>query len=121
MSELTPVPISFKSKEVNAADVHPLIFHAIAQAGFVWGAVGAQELIVTSLKDGSHRKGSRHRQEICTAVDLRTHNLPGEAAREEARRLLRDLLGGNFVVLYEYPETQNAHMHVSYVGDGKPA
>ena len=37
-----PVPISFKSKETDATNIHPAIFHALSVAAWeVWGQLGA--------------------------------------------------------------------------------
>ena len=116
------VPISFKSRETDATRIHPAIFQAIATAAWtVWGPLGATELIVTALRDGSHRPGSRHKQEPCTAVDIRSKSLPNEEARQTARTQLQEILGPAFKVLYESPDTPNQHIHISYVHDGKPA
>lgn len=119
------VPIRFKSKETDATNVHPAIFQAIATAAWsVWNQVGATELVVTSLRDGSHRVGSRHKQEICTAVDIRSKG-SGAIAREEdrirARGILQDVLGSAFKVLLENLGEPNEHFHISYIADGKPA
>lgn len=116
------VPISFKSKETDATRIHPAIFQAIATAAWsVWGHLGATELIVTALRDGSHRVGSRHKQEPNTAVDIRSRSLPTMEARYAARDELQEVLGKAFKVLLENPGTPNEHIHVSYIADGKPA
>lgn len=116
------VPISFKSKETDATKIHPAIFQAIATAAWaVWGHLGATELIVTALRDGSHRVGSRHKQELCTAVDIRSRSLPTLEARQAARDELQDVLGKAFKVLLENIGTPNEHFHISYVADGRPA
>lgn len=116
------VPISFKSKETDATKIHPAIFQAITTAAWsVWGHLGATELIVTALRDGSHRVGSRHKQEICTAVDIRSRSLPTEEAKFAARDELQAVLGKSFKVLYENPGEPTQHIHVSYIADGKAA
>lgn len=119
------VPISFKSKETDATRIHPAIFQAIATAAWsVWATHGATELVVTALRDGSHRPGSRHKQEICTAVDLRSKGagaMPREQDRVRAKEVLQSVLGPAFRVLLENLGTPNEHIHVSYIADGKPA
>ncbi len=120
------VPIRFKSKETDAVGyVHPAIFQAISMAAWsVWAQFGAEELVVTALRDGSHRVGSRHKQEICTAVDIRSKG-PGAIAKEEdrvrAREVLQATLGSAYKVILENLGEPNEHIHVSYVADGKPA
>lgn len=122
---MTGVPISFKSKETDATRIHPAIFQAIAVAAWsVWPQVGATELVVTALRDGSHRVGSRHKQEVCTAVDIRSKG-PGAIATEDdrirARGILQDVLGGAYKVILEHLGEPNEHFHVSYITDGRPA
>ena len=119
------VPICFKSKETDATNVHSAIFQAIATAAWsVWPQFKATELVVTALRDGSHRVGSRHKQEVCTAVDIRSKG-PGALGAEEnrvrAREILQATLGNAYRVILENLGEPTEHIHVSYVADGKPA
>ena len=123
------IPVSFKEDNESTEDiegvlvrrVHPAMFAVVVKAAPAWEACGATELVVTAFANGKHRVGSRHLANICTAVDLRTHNLPDEKSRVRARKLLATAVGPDFKVLYEYPRTPDAHIHVSYIADGKPA
>lgn len=110
------VRISFKDLSVKANKIRPEIFHAIATAADVWENYGADELIVTSLNDGSHRQGSYHY--TGDAVDIRTKNLPSSAAKRNARDLLAGRLGKDFDVILEDLGGSNEHVHLEW--DQKP-
>lgn len=85
--------IRYKAGVSDPAKACREIREAIAVAASVWGEfVGdAGELVVTSLNDGAHRPESYHGKG--QAVDLRTSNLPNDAARRTAARRLGARLG----------------------------
>lgn len=114
------VKIRFKSAEVDAytGGISPAIFFAISEAAVAWGVGGADELIVTALRNGQHRLGSRHFKG--EGVDIRSKNLP-PVVRQSAVERLRLALGQRWKVLLESPGQENEHVHISYVADGGPA
>lgn len=120
------VPVRFKNRETDATGhVHPAIFQAISMAAWsVWPQFGAEELVVTSLRDGSHRVGSRHKQDVCTAVDIRSKGeggIPKADDRPRAREVLQATLGAAYRVILEKVGEPNEHFHISYIADGRPA
>lgn len=84
--------VHFKTGVSPIAAAHPMIKALLPTAASVWGEF-VEELWVTSLNDGNHRKKSFHYSD--QAVDLRTRNLPSEAAKRSATRKLADLLGAS--------------------------
>lgn len=103
--------ISFKSPAVTVAGINPKIFHALATAAELYGAKGVGTLVVTSLKDGEHRVGSRHYSG--NAADLRTHNVP-QALRDPLAHDLAKALGVGYLVLLEKPGGPVEHIHVEW-------
>lgn len=104
--------ITFKEPLVRAYQIAPQVFAALAKADGIWISLGAAELVVTSLNDGSHSTGSLHYKGL--AADLRTHNLPSPQARVEAWRRLKAALGSAYDVLHEHVGTPNEHVHLEY-------
>lgn len=90
----------------------PEIMLAIFIAEGVWHEHGADELVITSGREGVHKPGSYHYQEPGQAVDLRSKNLP-EIKRQAARDALASRLGPSYRVLLEHDPP---HVHVEYRG-----
>jgi hypothetical protein len=67
-------------------------------------------IVVTSANDSTHSANSRHYTD--EALDIRTKNLPSEAAARQLVVALREELGPAFTVLYEGAGTPNAHLHL---------
>ena len=111
------IRITFKDASVKANKIRPEIFSAIATAADVWENYGADELVVTSLNDGSHRQGSYHY--TGDAVDIRSKNLPSSAAKRNARDLLAARLGKDFDVILEDLGGPNEHVHIEH-DENKP-
>ena len=64
-------------------------------------------LVITSANDSVHAQKSRHYSN--EALDIRTHNLKNPV---EVQKLLKSNLGEKFTVLFESPNTPNAHLHI---------
>lgn len=98
--------ISFK-KGVDCTGIIPLMFNAMVMVHTCYRENGQDNLVITSLRDGKHMKGSKHYQG--RAFDVRTRDV------EECDVLLhivedcRRILGDQFdVVLHK------THMHIEY-------
>ncbi len=93
-------------KGVDQRDVHPTIWYAL---GLVEGIyrINAVKLVVTSLRDGKHKEGSKHYDGL--AVDLRTKNV-AIGLLDAVYRSVRNVLEpyGFDVVL------EKDHIHVEY-------
>lgn len=87
--------------------LRPEIVLAIHTAEGVWSKYGADELVVTSVLDGTHKRKSEHR--VGSAVDLRIHNLPGEVWRSVAEELQERLTQELYDIILE-----RDHIHVEY-------
>jgi len=81
---------------------------AIGEAREVWRSQGA-DLVVTSVIDGTHKRGSAHY--AGRAVDLRVHNLQDPA---KARSELAQALGQDFDCILEAAGTPGAHLHLEF-------
>ena len=90
---------------VKAGGLQPEILLAIMEAREVFRDLGA-ELVITSLFDGQHMKGSLHYQGM--AVDFRTRHL-SQADRGLAAQRLRVALGPQYDVVLE-----SSHIHCEF-------
>ena len=90
---------------VKAAGLKPEILLAICEAREVYRELDA-ELVITSLLDGQHMKGSLHYKGL--AVDLRTRHL-SKADRGIAAQRLRVALGPEYDVVLE-----GSHIHIEH-------
>lgn len=73
----------------------------------------SQVLVITSVSDGKHMKGSRHYK--FEAADVGTHNLRPELQPEKGPTVvnaLQGLLGPRFSVFFEDIGTPNEHIHI---------
>lgn len=68
------------------------------------------EIVITSINDGTHAPNSRHYTN--EAIDLRTRNFATEAAKLRFASALRNHLGPDFTVLYEDQGGANQHLHL---------
>ena len=103
---------------VSVAGLAPEMLIADAVVAGVYHELGARELVITSIRDGWHRRGSRHH--IGLAVDYRRWSLQVETtdsdgaphvidhAPEAARRIAHRLRGEFDVVL------EDNHLHVEF-------
>ncbi len=92
-------------KGVEAQGLQPEILLAIMEAREVYRDLDA-ELIITSLLDGKHMKGSFHYKGL--AVDLRTRHL-SKTDRALAAARIRLALGPEYDVVLE-----KTHIHLEY-------
>ena len=105
------VPVSFKDDSVKATRVHPEVFRALADVARCYEAVGARQLIVTSINDAQHRRGSLHYQG--RAFDCRTKDLPfGSAGKRNLRDDIARYLGTGWDVILEDQGGPNEHLHL---------
>jgi hypothetical protein len=81
------------------------MYPAIHEARNIWLSQG-RNLVITSGRDGRHRKGSRHY--AGRALDFRTQSL-NRTARIRLAQALREALGAEFRVLLE-----KDHIHVEH-------
>lgn len=95
-------------------DLHSAMVLAVLRAESIYANEGVDDLWITSINDSTHSLESLHY--AGRAVDLRTHHLPDEAARERVTTTLRAALGPQFDVIYENAGTPNAHIHVELDG-----
>jgi len=82
------------------------ILLAVIVANDVYTGMGV-DLVLTSIVDGSHSRGSRHYQG--DAIDLRTRNFPTDADAKTASDRIRERLGADYDVVLE-----GNHIHVEY-------
>ena len=97
---------------VSLRSLCPQIVLALLVAESLWRGLGT-ELVVTSVSDGLHRRGSLHY--AGAAADLRTHNLP-HAVKESTRDRLWQALGSSeaWDVILEAVGTPNEHIHLEW-------
>jgi hypothetical protein len=88
---------------VRVYGIRPEMVLALVAADRIWQRHGS-ELVVTSVMDGTHSRGSLHYAGC--AVDLRTWHLDDIAA---AAQELREALGEDFDVVVEA-----SHVHLEY-------
>lgn len=68
---------------------------------------GDRELVITSVVDSKHSRGSLHYKGL--AIDLRTRNLDNRAEAQLIRDALAEALGDEFDVVLE-----RNHLHIEY-------
>lgn len=76
----------------------------------VWANHGFQATITSSM-DGEHMQNSKHYQGL--AEDYRTHDLPA-GLKYSMFNEVRNILGTDYNVLFEYENQTNEHLHVEY-------
>jgi hypothetical protein len=99
--------------EVGDGGVAREIWYAVGVANALRLLMMHPDMVVTSMRDGKHMEGSLHASGH--AVDLRTHDLSPEAAREWARRVAKFLDEQGFDVVLEISPP---HLHIEF--DPKP-
>lgn len=95
----------FLKPGVRIHGIAPEMVVALMAADGVYRANGA-ELVVTSVADGVHSRGSKHY--IGHAVDLRTRHIKPQVA-VKVRNELAEALGADFDVVLE-----GDHIHVEF-------
>jgi len=112
--------------EVHDDGVCREIWFALGVAEGIHTALFGAELIVTSLRDGTHNHGSLHPGG--RAADVRTSDLNDEQVRDFIAHLKNALARDGFDVLREVlgstPATTAAHIHIGYApkaGESFPA
>lgn len=78
----------------------------------VWSQHGYSATITSSM-DGTHMQNSKHYEGL--AEDYRTHDLPGNLKRTMFTEL-QNILGTDYLVLFEYENQDNEHLHIQYNG-----
>lgn len=73
------------------------------------------DFIVTSANDGVHSTGSLHYKN--SAFDCRTKHIPDIETKEKIVKEIRESLTDDFDVLFEYPNTENQHIHIEHDPD----
>ena len=102
--------------EVHDDGVCREIWFALGVAEGIHTALFGAELIVTSLRDGTHNHGSLH--PAGRAADVRSSDLNGSEVQELIVHLKNALASYGFDVVKEVvgstPATTAAHIHVEY-------
>lgn len=111
---MQPAKIVYKPGTSSPANLHDSMEQALKIAAAVWGE-WVQEMVVTSLNDGTHRVGSLHYSN--KAADIRTKNLPTTEAKRLAVKKLASRLGRDYDVILEGLGTANEHCHCEYDPD----
>lgn len=93
---------------VDPAGIQPELLLALQIAEPIWRRFGAEELWVTSIRDGQHKTGSFHY--VGKAVDLRVKNLP-LGTWESVRAALQAAVGPQYDVLLE---DSPPHIHIEH-------
>ncbi len=91
---------------VRIQGMRPEILFAVIVADGLWKE-NRQELVVTSVMEGSHSRGSLHY--AGQAVDLRIKGIDSATPRERLGKELQARLGQDFDVVLE-----SDHIHVEY-------
>ncbi len=97
---------------VSLVGMQPQLSAVWQVAEGIWADEGAPELVVTSVNDGQHSTTSLHW--AGAAVDLRTKNLPSDAAKRRAKDRLKAVLGRDFDVILEKLGQAHEHVHVEW-------
>lgn len=99
----------FFKKGVNAKDVNLKLWEAIYKvAGYY--AIYNTPLVITSLNDSKHMRGSKHYEG--NGVDFRTYTLPGGYTGKAANsivHMIRNAMDDKFDVVLE-----RDHIHLEY-------
>ncbi len=95
---------------VRVHSLCPEMMIVLVNANELWRERGA-ELVITSVLDGRHRRGSKHF--VGYAVDLRTKNLD-RPSKIDAINKLKEALGTDYDVILEAEDTPNEHLHVEF-------
>lgn len=100
---------------VSFIGIKPPLVLGLLAADAVHRQLYGDDVVVTSLVDGEHRKDSLHYKGL--AADLRTHDHPNP---EKFRALLAAQLGDEFDVILEDAGHPNEHIHLEHDPKGKP-
>lgn len=95
--------------------LRPELVFAILVAEGIWTKCGAEELVITSIVDGKHKRGSEHYTFL--AFDARTHNLGTSYDRGPARLAVAELverLGPDYDVIFENEGSPEEHCHCEF-------
>jgi len=83
----------------------------VATFNTVEAAFAPKVAVITSAKDGKHKRGSLHFSG--NAIDLRVrHLVDGEAVR--IHLLIQESLTNEYDVLHEYIGTDDEHIHIEF-------
>lgn len=93
-----------KNAGVRACGVKPELLLGLEVAGSFYERQGLEEMVITSLVDGKHKRGSLHY--VGYAADLRIWNIEDTQAFRDA--LAREL-GSDFDLVLE-----SDHLHLEY-------
>ena len=105
------IPLRIKPG-VRLTELKPQILIAVNVAQATYEEVGADEMVLTSVRDGEHGEKSLHSLGYC--IDIRTRDLPNNA-KIIAHELIADRLGEEFDVILE-----PTHLHIEYDPRGLP-
>lgn len=121
------------SKTVGLGIWHPALVYAIDVVDFVWRKHTGTHPRITGLSEEGHSEFSRHYgiagDVRCLAIDIDAddaHLVPGADISDDVRRLntpavqkaidneLKERLGTDFKLLWEFMGTVRAHLHLAY-------
>ena len=99
--------IRLKSNTVNLDKVCPKVYEAIAKTHEIYINAGAKDMVLTSVRDSKHGKGSLHY--VGCAFDVRVWNLPKGIDYLEITKQIAEVLGKDYDVVFEVN-----HIHIEY-------
>ena len=86
--------------------MNPKVFSAIVVVHGIYKAAGIPELVITSMRDGKHKEGSKHY--VGDAFDCRVWTIP-EGQRVKVIGEIKIALGKEYDCLFE-----GDHYHIEY-------
>ena len=93
--------------------VPQMVLAAIVVEGIMRGY--GVECVITSANDSTHGTGSlHHRDNLCRALDFRTHFADLTGFEDSLRAAVAASLGPDFDVVLEDKDGPNEHLHVEY-------
>ena len=93
--------------------VPQMVLAAIVVEGVMRGY--GVECVITSANDSTHGTGSlHHRDNLCRALDFRTHFAALNGLEDSLRATVKDALGCDFDVVLEDKDGPEEHLHIEY-------
>jgi hypothetical protein len=103
--------IEFKPGVLFGPGVTPAILRAMASAAEIFEREGLP-LVVTSVRDGKHMKGSLHY--LGAAFDCRSKHIPDYETKLRVLGALEAILGRDYDVILERRGDPSEHFHIEH-------